>query len=321
MRFFDCFAGIGGFRIGLERVGFKCVGSCEIDKYASKLYHAYFDTKGEFYEDDIRNIECKKLPEFEMLVGGFPCQAFSISGKQRGFDDVRGLLFFELARIAKFKKPQFLFFENVKNLLHHEKGKTFEKILLELWKLGYDVEYATLNSKDFNLPQNRERVFIVGHLRKRSRTKILPILKSLKSFSNLQEQEATTNTIVARYGASCSSGTYIIENSIVPQKVGIIGNDSQGNRVYDTSLAITLKASSGGFGGKTGLYKVGERIRRLTPLECFRLQGFSDDMVELAKKLEISDTQLYKMVGNAVSVNVIEAIAKEIKKKQGGNNA
>lgn len=313
MNFFECFAGIGGFRIGLERAGFKCTGSCENDKYASRLYHAYFNTEGEFYEANIKDIKCEKLQDFEMLVGGFPCQAFSISGKKRGFADARGLLFFELVRIAEFKKPQFLLFENVRNLLSHNGGKTFAQILTELWKLGYNIEYATLNSKNFGLPQDRERLFIVGHLREGSRGKILPILKNLKSFSNLQEQEAGAYTVTA--GSASANGTYVIENPIVPQRIGIIGKDFQGNRVYDTKgPAITLKANSGGLGSKTGLYKIGERVRKLTPLECFRLQGFSDDMVFLAKKLGISNEQLYKMAGNAVSINVVEAIANEFKK-------
>lgn len=308
MNFFEAFAGIGGFRLGLERQGFKCVGSCEIDKYASKLYHAYFDTKGEFYEEDIRNIKCDKLPDFELLVGGFPCQTFSKSGNQRGFNDERGLLFFELARIAKFKKPEFLFFENVKNLLSHDGGKTFEKILIELWELGYDVEYATLNSKDFGLPQSRERVFIVGHLRERSRGKVLHILKNLKAFSKLREEETTTYTITD--GNATSGGTYVVENRLTPKRLGFFKKGRQGERVFDANfLSVCLRSSSYDF------YKIGNKIRKLTPLECFRLQGFSDEMFQLAKELKISDSQLYKMTGNAVSVNVIEAIAKQLQSR------
>lgn len=311
MNFFEAFAGIGGFRIGLERVGFKCIGSCEIDKYASKLYHSYFDTKGEFCEEDIRNIKCDKLPDFELLVGGFPCQTFSKSGNQRGFNDERGLLFFELARIAKFKKPEFLFFENVKNLLSHDGGKTFEKILIELWELGYDVEYATLNSKDFGLPQNRERVFIIGHLREKSRGQVLPIIKNLKAFSKLREEETTTYTITARYGNATSGGTYVVENRLTPKRLGFFKKGRQGERVFDANfLSVCLRASSYDF------YKIGNKIRKLTPLECFRLQGFSDEMFQLAKELKISDSQLYKMTGNAVSVNVIEAIARELQSKK-----
>lgn len=292
MKFFECFAGIGGFRLGLEKLGFKCVGSCEIDKYASRLYHNYFKTKGEYFESDIKKIKAKDLPEFNLLCAGFPCQAFSISGKQKGFKDERGLLFFELIKIAKAKKAKILFFENVKNLLSHDKQKTFARILTELWELGYSVEYAVLNSKNFKLPQHRERVFIIGILRGEGREKILPILKDIASIST----------------------------PLKPLKIGTVGKDSQAYRVYDSKgLSVTLKANGGGGGAKTGLYLIQKDIRRLTPLECFRLQGFDDDMLTLARKLQISDTQLYKMAGNAVSVTVIEAIGKELKKRIKGN--
>lgn len=315
MRFFECFAGIGGFRIALQRAGFECVGSCEIDKYASLLYHNYFKTKGEFYEKDIKNIDTKKLPEFDILCGGFPCQAFSISGKQKGFDDERGQLFFELIRIAKAKKPKILLFENVKNLLSHEQGRTFSTILTKLWELGYDVEYAVLNSKNFGLPQHRERVFIVGYTRKGSRGKILPILKSIAEISHLQEQIPCVSTITARYNAN-GTGTYVAKNKFNAQMIGDLGTNSVANRVYSPkACGVTLKALGGGLGAKTGLYLVDDRIRRLTPKECFRLQGFDDEMVNLAYKLNISDSQLYKMAGNAVSVNVVEAIAKKLKER------
>lgn len=314
MKFFECFAGIGGFRLGLQRAGFECVGSCEIDKHANSLYHNYFKTQGEYFEDDIKKIDAKKMPKFDILCGGFPCQAFSIAGKQKGFEDERGQLFFELVRIARHKKPKILFFENVKHLLTHDRGRSFAFILNELWKLGYDTEYAILNSKNFNLPQHRERVFIVAHLRQRCSREILPILSGIATLSKLQEQEPNCNTITARY-AGLGSGTYIVKNSKSPQKVGVIGNNAQANRVYSADgTSVSLQALAGGLGAKTGLYDINGRIRRLTPKECFRLQGFPDEMIDLSQKLKISDTQLYKMAGNAVSVNVIEAIAKELQK-------
>lgn len=314
MTFFECFSGIGGFRLGLEKVGFECVGSCEIDKHANLLYHHYFNTQGEYFEQNIKNIKAEELPEFDILCGGFPCQAFSIAGKQKGFNDDRGQLFFELARIAKIKKPQLLFFENVKNLLSHNKGQSFARILNELWELGYNVEYAVLNSKNFGLPQHRERVFIVGYFREKCPKEILPIISGITKIFYLQEQSPCVSTITARYTA-LANGTFIIENSKSPEKIGHIGKrDSQANRVYNPrGCSVTLKALGGG--AKTGLYLIDEQIRRLTPRECFRLQGFPDEMVDLAYKLNISDTQLYKMAGNAVSVNVIEAIAKELKNK------
>lgn len=167
IRFFDMFAGIGGFRSGLEAVGgFECVGHCEIDKYANQAYSAIYDTKGECFFDDARTIEPGALPDIDLICGGFPCQSFSIAGKRRGFaDDARGTLFFEIARIAAGKRPAFLLLENVPGLLSHDRGQTFAAILSTLDELGYDVAWQMLNSKDFGVPQSRKRVYIVGYLR------------------------------------------------------------------------------------------------------------------------------------------------------------
>ena len=166
IRYFDMFAGIGGFRSGLEAIGgFECVGYCEIDKYAKQAYEAMYDTGGELYFDDARKIVLEQLPDFDLLVGGFPCQSFSIAGARKGFDDTRGTLFFEIARIASVKKPKYLFLENVPGLLNHNQGRTFETIIHTLDELGYDVCWQVLNSKNFGVPQSRNRVFIIGYLR------------------------------------------------------------------------------------------------------------------------------------------------------------
>lgn len=166
IRYFDMFAGIGGFRSGLKAIGgFECVGYCEIDKYAKQAYEAMYDTGGELYFDDARKIVLEQLPDFDLLVGGFPCQSFSIAGARKGFDDTRGTLFFEIARIASVKKPKYLFLENVPGLLNHNQGRTFETILRTFDELGYDVCWQVLNSKNFGVPQSRNRVFIIGYLR------------------------------------------------------------------------------------------------------------------------------------------------------------
>ena len=166
IKFFDMFAGIGGFLSGLEVIGgFECVGYCEIDKYAKQAYEAMYDTGGELYFDDARKIVPEQLPDFDLLVGGFPCQSFSIAGARKGFDDTRGTLFFEIARIAAVKKPKYLYLENVPGLLNHDSGKTFETILRTLDELGYDVCWQVLNSKNFGVPQSRNRVFIIGYNR------------------------------------------------------------------------------------------------------------------------------------------------------------
>ena len=174
IRFFDMFAGIGGFRSGLEAIGgFECVGYCEIDKYAKQAYEAIYDTGGELYFDDARKIVPEQLPDFDLLVGGFPCQSFSIAGARKGFDDTRGTLFFEIARIAAVKKPKYLFLENVPGLLNHDKGRTFETILRTLDELGYDVCWQVLNSKNFGVPQSRNRVFIIGYNREKCAGEVL----------------------------------------------------------------------------------------------------------------------------------------------------
>ena len=166
IKYFDMFAGIGGFRSGLEAiVGFECVRYCEIDKYAKQAYEAMYDTEGELYFDDARKIVPEQLPDFDLLVGGFPCQSFSIAGARKGFDDTRGTLFFEIARIAAVKKPKYIFLENVPGMLNHDKGRTFETILHTLDELGYDVCWQVLNSKNYAVPQSRNRVYIIGYHR------------------------------------------------------------------------------------------------------------------------------------------------------------
>ena len=162
MKFFDLFAGIGGFRVGLEAHGHECVGSCEIDKYARKIYGKNFGHEPRF--KDVREIDTKDLPEFDILCAGFPCQSFSIVGNRKGFEDKRGNLFFEITRLAKEKRPSILLLENVKGLLSHEKGETFRIMLQTLDECGYDVSWQLLNSRYF-VPQSRERLYIIANLR------------------------------------------------------------------------------------------------------------------------------------------------------------
>lgn len=178
MKFVDLFAGIGGFRFGMESAGHECVAFCEIDKFARASYKAIHNTEGEIELHDITTVtdeEIRNIGHVDVICGGFPCQAFSIAGARRGFEDTRGTLFFEIARFAAILKPKYLFLENVKGLLNHDKGDTFEVILSALDELGYDVEWQVLNSKDFGVPQNRERVFIIGHFRGQRGRKIFPI--------------------------------------------------------------------------------------------------------------------------------------------------
>ncbi len=355
------------------------MGHCEIDKHAQKSYNALFDTKGEWFCEDATKINYDTLPEFDLLCAGFPCQSFSVAGKRLGFDDTRGTMFFELAKLARYKKPPYILLENVAGLLSHEQGKTFSTMLSTLQELGYHLEWQVLNSADFNVPQARKRVYIIGYLDERCRGKIFP-------FTDAN-----------------------------PQTLKQIRGGSQGKRIYDADgLSITITASAGGKGGKTGLYlpikentkigfknafegdsidlayatknsrrgRVGDkiahtittsssqgtlhfidlnvepkvtelsrclhtrqdnglhnhkgecsgvlvgddtapifkgtdgkiyqgRIRKLTPRECLRLQGYTDDRIDVILSIN-SDAQAYKQAGNGVTVTVVEAIGKRL---------
>ena len=324
MKFLELCAGIGGFRQALENLGCECVGYSEIDKHAIKLYSAWYNDECNF--GDITKIEAEKLPDFELLAGGFPCQAFSVAGKRLGFDDTRGTIFFDFARIMKIKKPKFAIFENVKGLLNHDGGKTYETMLRTLNEIGYDVQWGILNTRFHGLPQNRERVYIVANLRERSSTKIL----FERGNDSADKMERTENGIIGQFynrkgkthqdlGVISSEGhspALLATTHKNPRivKIGDIdGLNTQYSRVYDSEgVSTTINAQGGGLGAKTGLYNVGDKVRRLTPKECFRLQGFKDEMVELGYKLCISDTQLYKMAGNAVSVPVVEWVAQRV---------
>jgi DNA (cytosine-5)-methyltransferase 1 len=318
MNFIDFCAGIGGFRLGMELAGHKCIGFCEKDLYAIKSYKAMFNTEGEWFADDITKLRSDEIPYVDCWTFGFPCQDISIAGKQRGIIGQRSNIYFKIIDLIKGKKeedkPRILFIENVKNLLSINNGWDFFRVLFEMDEAGYDAEWQVLNSKNFGVPQNRERVFIIGHLRGRSERKILPITR---------------------------------ENTTAIKQ--IIGG-AQGERIYSTDgISSTLCGNSGGLGAKTGLYFIdytfndprltnecrclksryhagitnrcsdnsgvldnNHRVRRLTPKECFRLQGFPDEYFERARKVN-SDNQLYKQIGNAVTVNVAFEIAKKLK--------
>jgi len=223
----------------------------------------------------------------DIICGGFPCQAFSIAGSRKGFGDTRGTLFFEIARFTSILKPNILFLENVKGLLNHNNGETFQVILNTLDGLGYNVEWQLLNSKHFGVPQNRERVFIIGHLRNGSRRKIFPIGKTIENINGGIDDGLQ----IKRYG------------TLQP-------NFNQSGVIYDVEgIAPTLRAYQGGnLEPKIRIKR--NKVRKLTPKECWRLQGFPDWAFERAAKVN-SNSQLYKQAGNSVTVNVIEAIAKE----------
>jgi len=451
IKFIDLFCGIGGFRIGLENANkyglekcngnqirgkrstkkwkyeqgyvhtkgkqqaFCCVWSNEWDKYASSVYKKHY---GECDTRDITTIPSSNIPDFDLLVAGFPCQAFSIAGKRKGFQDTRGTLFFDIARILADKRPRYFLLENVKGLLSHDQGKTFQTILGVLSDLGYEYQWQVLNSKNFGVPQNRERVFIVGHLRGKSRPKVFPIGENGQVSNQEQQQPIRREIQTSKQKDSSNRNKSVLEDGKDGQLHYIGGieaerkkwlkdgkdnsrNFSQGQRVYGTGgISSTLAGNAGGLGGKTGLYAIrvqgdldkrktylsneiqtlsanptsdnlprvaipmqwkrteegrkarqenqkkgkdytpfgnryrelvpnenkdvvgtitsqaiakdsllgeGTRIRRLTPVECARLQGFPDDWCE-----GLSNTQAYKCYGNAVTTNVVEEIGKRL---------
>jgi len=205
IKYFSMFSGIGGFELGIGEKG-ECIGFCEIDKYANELLKKRFPNIPNF--GDATKINPNELPDFDMLCGGFPCQSFSIAGKRRGFEDTRGTMFFEVARIIKVKRPKLVFLENVKGLLNHNKGETFKVILQTLEELGYRTQWMVFNSKFFGVPQNRERVFIIGSLRGESRPEILPIRKSMPK-TDEELSPKVCGAVTSRYWKCGNADTYV----------------------------------------------------------------------------------------------------------------
>lgn len=406
MTFLDLCAGIGGFRLGLESAGFKCVGFCEIDKFAVKSYKAMFDTEGEWYKDDITKLKGDDVPYADIWTFGFPCQDISIAGKQRGLSGKRSGIYFSIIDLIKSKeekdKPTFLIIENVKNLLSINGGWDFRKVLSELDEAGYDAMWQVLNSKDFGVPQNRERVFIIANLRSRGRREILPIGGENSSTLKQVIGGCQGERVYDSNGISCTltgcggggggkTGLYFIDQSTTKTRVtdnsrcitsrytaGIVNRTASNSAVLEAKAVLTpdrtvkrqngrrmkekdepmftltsqdrhgvaiKEATKKGFAeahigdsiniafsnSKTRRGRVGKqvaqtldtqcmqgtltenfRIRRLTPKECFRLQGFPDELFEKARLVN-SDAQLYKQAGNAVTVNVAFAVARAIK--------
>lgn len=316
LKFIDLFAGIGGFHNALSTFGAKCVFASEWDEHASKTYLANYNMMP---VGDITQISEEKIPTHDILCAGFPCQAFSISGKRKGFADTRGTLFFDVARIAQYHKPKIIFLENVKNFTKHDAGKTLDTVVSTLEDIGYRVFYKVLNASHFGLPQNRERIYIICF-----RNDILldefnfPVASNQKvALQDFLEDQPDHAKIIERddifftknFNAEKDAlGKIVLPNR--PIQIGIVNKGGQGERIYHTlGHAITLSAYGGGIGSKTGLYKVGNIIRKLSPRECARIQGYSDDF-----KIISSPAQAYKQFGNTVAVNVLKAICTEIEK-------
>lgn len=390
LKVFSTFTGIGGFELGIDKaaslLGKKVehVGYSEIDKYAISVFEKHYEGVKNY--GDITKIQAEELPDFDCLVGGFPCQAFSIAGRRAGFDDTRGTLFFDLARILRAKQPRLFVFENVKGLLNHDKGKTFRTIISTIDELGYDCQWQLLNSKDFGVPQNRERIIIVGHLRGSARPQVFPItradrqagsssqvrvgtLRTHKDGNGFREmQSGLAPTIPARARNDGSGQPVILTGSpkyvdgkrtmslkvsdIAPtiratqhksgdnqpkvivqpvQNPDRLNKKQNGRRIKPEGepshtltatdkhgVMISKTVRAGGRNSPHGAkqnwdsYEVNGTIRRLTPIECERLQAFPDNWTAEGVGGPISDTQRYKMCGNAVTTNVIQSVFERI---------
>jgi DNA (cytosine-5)-methyltransferase 1 len=315
-KFIDLFAGIGGFHYALSSLGAKCVFASEWDRHASETYKNNFGLEP---NGDITLINETEIPKHDILCGGFPCQAFSISGKRKGFDDIRGTLFFDIARIVNHHKPKVLFLENVKNLAKHDDGRTLTTIIKTLEGLEYTVFNKVFNASNFGLPQNRERVYIVAfsnNINSKNFTFPTPTNEQV-CLENILEDDPTSAKVIQRSDIKIYK-TYKAQNSLFgeiellnkPIQIGKVNKGGQGERIYHPlGHAITLSAYGGGVGSKTGLYLVKDKIRKLSPRECARVQGFPDEFI-----LNKTDTQAYKQFGNSVSINVLQKIILEIQK-------
>ncbi len=312
--FIDLFAGLGGFRLALESLGAKCVYSCEWDKHAQEVYKNNF---GEIPNGDITKINEKSIPDHDVLCAGFPCQAFSISGKQRGFDDSRGTLFFDVARIVKEKKPKIVFMENVKNFATHDKGNTLKVVKSVMEELGYNFYYKVLNAIDYGIPQKRERIYMVCFRKDLDVNEFgFPrtfVLKKHVEDILLKDEQLVAGLYVKR------DDTYyndkkdnISSNKSI--RLGVVNKGGQGERIYSTKgIAITLSANGGGVFARTGGYLVNGKPRKLHQRECARLMGFPDSYIMSKNK-----NQAYKQFGNSVVVDVLQYIGIEIGEKLGG---
>lgn len=392
MDFIDLFSGIGGFRSGLEMNGHKCLAFAEIDKYARQSYKTIYDTTNEKEWHDVTAVTNDDFRQFrgkcDIIVGGFPCQAFSVAGKRKGFEDTRGTLFFEIARAIKEIEPSYVLLENVKGLFSHDKGRTFGTIIQTLDELGYIVEWGLFNSKYWGVPQNRERVFILATRKdKFEGPKLIELLHKQKTvvskLSDLLEEDVEEKYYIERekveklilkdvgdlsgvvpvltppaqdrHGIAIKEATKkgykvanegdsvnlqyprsetrrgrvgkSVANTLEANGInqGVVINPLKGktrkswryeqNVITKNSMVRSLKSSLGGIpelieNCENGTNKL--VIRKLTPLECWRLQGFTDEQFYKAKDSGVSNSQLYKQAGNAVTVNVIDAIVEEV---------
>lgn len=296
--FIDLFAGIGGIRMGFEYAGGECVFTSEWDESAQKTYQANF---GEIPYGDITKINPEEIPSFDMLLAGFPCQPFSQAGLKKGFGDIRGTLFFDIARIIKYHKPPVVFLENVRNLAGHDKGNTLKVIINTLEELGYRVSYSILNAKEFGLPQNRARLYIIGFKDNVDFKFPEPSKNKTRVFDILDEKVDLKYTISDKLWAGHQ------RRKKEHKKKG----NGFGYSLFDENSEYTSTISARYYkdGSEILINQKNKNPRKLTPREAARLQGFPENFI-----IPVSDAQAYKQFGNSVAVPVIKAIAKQIVK-------
>ena len=302
-KFIDLFCGIGGFHLALSSLGANCVFASDINNRACDVYENNFKIRP---KGDITKIKNKDIPSHDILCAGFPCQPFSISGNKKGFDDKNGKLFFEIIRIARFHKPKIIILENVKNLEAHNNGQTLETMKQKLKGIGYKTFSKVLNATDFGVPQARKRIYIVAF---RNDLRI----KNFKFPESDGKTKCIKDILLESVGSkyTISRDDIVIKDYSKPKKstqlirIGSIGPGRQGERIYSIyGQAATLSSQGGGPGGKTGMYKIGDEVRILSPRECARVMGFPDRF-----KLSKSDYDSYTQFGNSVVVNVIQKVA------------
>lgn len=313
--FIDLFAGIGGFHQAMDAFGAKCVFASEWDKDCQAVYETNYGIRP---VGDITQIAAESIPAHDILCAGFPCQAFSISGKQLGFQDTRGTLFFDVARIAEHHKPKLLFLENVKNFARHDQGRTLHTVKSVLQNLGYTVFHQVLNASHFGVPQKRERIYILAfrHDLNIKAFEFPTLMNQSKRLIDICLPDSETHDYVIQRDDIVMKENINVEPDMLgnyPQKpirIGTVNKGGQGERIYHPyGHAITLSAYGGGVGAKTGLYLINGRIRRLAPRECARLTGFSDDF-QLSDNKNVS----YRQFGNSVVVDVLKTILRTVHK-------
>lgn len=335
MNFIDICSGIGGFRTGLERNGHNCIAFAEIDKYATQSYKAVYNTDNEVELGDITSMEDSEWEQFkdncDMIVGGTPCQSFSMAGKRLGFEDTRGTVFFSYVNALKQVQPKYFLFENVKGLMSHDKGNTIKVILKAFDEVGYDLDFEVFNSKYYGVPQNRERIYIVGVRKDLSDKPYKPVSAGKKKLDLLKAwaaceisykqilptlQTEVTTRLIDVLEDEVDEKFYLSDEKTkkltLDEVIGVGHHPFSKKREFNgyglicpTLIATDYKAP------KTALTN-DLRIRKLTPLECWRLQGFSDEQFYKAKNSGVSNSQLYKQAGNSVTVNVVDAIVSNL---------